>query len=192
MSYKTDLLQKELSYIRNKKIEEFTVKAIEELPDYFFEIPASSTGKYHPNYALGQGGLLRHVKACVVICKELFRLEMFDYFTRDEKDIIISSLLLHDGLKHGIIKSEFSKFEHPLIIKDFLSNNDNLKNILPQEIFEKITNNVAHHMGQWIDNPHSDIILEKPNNKMENFVHLVDYLASRKCIEINFDVPISL
>ena len=44
---------------------------IELLPNYFFEVPASSTGKYHPEFALGDGGLIRHTKVAVRIAYEL-------------------------------------------------------------------------------------------------------------------------
>lgn len=33
---------------------------INDLPDYFWHVPASSSGKYHPEYALNDGGLARH------------------------------------------------------------------------------------------------------------------------------------
>ena len=44
---------------------------IDSLPDYFFEVAAASTGKYHPKYAQGEGGLVRHTKAAVKIAYEL-------------------------------------------------------------------------------------------------------------------------
>ena len=52
---KYKVFTKEISYIKNLKYKENAMKLIELLPDYFFEIPASSTGKYHPSYALGTG-----------------------------------------------------------------------------------------------------------------------------------------
>ena len=69
---KEEYFKKELSYIKNKKVIKDLKYLIELLPDYFFEIPASSTGKYHPSYALGEHGLIRHTKAAVRIAYELF------------------------------------------------------------------------------------------------------------------------
>ena len=54
------LLEQELNYIKDANIKLFASKVVEILPSYFFTIAASSTGKYHPQYALGEGGLLRH------------------------------------------------------------------------------------------------------------------------------------
>ena len=68
---KVDTFRTEIRYIRNARLADNIKKMIELLPDYFFEIPASSTGKYHPSFALGEGGLVRHTKAAVRIGHEL-------------------------------------------------------------------------------------------------------------------------
>ena len=71
---KKDYFKKELSYIKNKNIKDSCETMIGLLPDYFFQIPASSTGKYHPKFTLGDGGLVRHVKVAVLIAKDLLTL----------------------------------------------------------------------------------------------------------------------
>ena len=63
---KIDQFEIELGYINDEAIQEDCRTMIELLPDYFFEVPASSTGKYHPSYSLGEGGLLRHTKKNVM------------------------------------------------------------------------------------------------------------------------------
>ena len=55
------------------------------LPDYFFSVSASSTGKYHPSFSLGNGGLLRHTKVVVKIAYELLAID--DRFTDNDKDL---------------------------------------------------------------------------------------------------------
>ena len=183
--------EQELEYIKDPKIREFTEKAIEDMPDYFFEIPSSSTGKYHPAYALGEGGLLRHVRAAVRIAIELFRMEMFNYFGEEGKDLIISSLILHDGRKSGNIQAKYTVTEHPLAQTFSMKSNLSLTEILPKEQFETICGNIDSHMGQWNTHPISKKeILPKPKGKMQSFVHLVDYIASRRCLEMNFDTEV--
>ena len=41
----------EIGYVKNKKWKKDLEYLIELLPDYFFTIPASSSGKYHPKFA---------------------------------------------------------------------------------------------------------------------------------------------
>ena len=100
---KSDVFNKELSYIKSDRLRESVKVLLNMLPDYFYEIAASSTGKYHPAFSLGDGGLVRHTKVAVRIANELFNdASLFTSYTDDEKDLLIMSLLLHDGLKDVI------------------------------------------------------------------------------------------
>ena len=108
----------------------------------------------------------------------------FDY----EKDIIIAALILHDGLKHGLNNSKYTVAKHPLIMCEFIANNDDLIDEMnDQNMLNLLLNCIATHMGQWnTDYKTKKEILEKPKTNIQKFVHLCDYLASRKCIEIIF------
>ena len=44
---------KEINYIKNDRIKNSLVIMLDKLPDYFYHVPASSTGKYHPSFSLG-------------------------------------------------------------------------------------------------------------------------------------------
>ena len=74
---KTDCFFEELNYIKDENIKKSTEVMISKIPDYFFKIEAASTGKYHPEYACGEGGLVRHTKAVVRIAVELFNIYKF-------------------------------------------------------------------------------------------------------------------
>lgn len=171
----------ELNLIKDASVRLLTEKILNQLPKYFFEVPASSTGKYHPKFAEGPGGLVRHTKAAVKIANELFNLEMFSKLLPN-RDLIISALILHDGLKHGDPKSEFTKFEHPALMKDFIMANDDYTGNCPI-----IAALVFTHMGQWNTNKYSSMALPKPESDCQKFVHLCDYLASRRFIDIDFN-----
>ncbi len=191
---KNSIFEYELSFIKNPDIKNFTIRALESLPDYFYEVPASSSGKYHPQYALGKGGLVRHTKAAVRIALELFRCEtVTGHYSDNTKDIIISALLLHDGCKHGLNGSKYTITEHPIVVVEMIRNNNDLNNLLDKEIFDKIMNGILTHMGQWnLDYKTKKEVLEKPKTGVQNFIHMCDYLASRKSIEINFEAGVSL
>lgn len=185
------IFETELSYIENPKIKEFTEKALNNLPEYFFSIPASSTGKYHPSYALGEGGLVKHTQAAVRIAVELFRVKIFKY-TEDEKDMIISSLILHDGCKSGLSHDKYTLTEHPLIVAKMIKENNEICNCIDNETLNIIISNIESHMGFWtFDYKTKRNVLPKPKTKLQNFVHWCDYLASRKCLEFNFDVKVT-
>ncbi len=179
--------ERELNYIKNPKYKTSACQLIELLPDYFYEVPASSTGKYHPSFSLGDGGLLRHTKAAVRIAHELLENEVIGYsFKDDEKDLMIIALIMHDGLKHGIPKAKYVRFDHPILMANYIKENQDKTNLNDNEI-KFLQNVISSHMGQWNTNPYSDVILPVPSNKYQRFVHMCDYLASRKFLNINFN-----
>lgn len=178
---------KELEYIKSERIKKACQKMIELLPDYFFEVPASSTGKYHPEYALGEGGLLRHTKAAVRIAYELLNDPCIgDKYTQDEKDLMIMALILHDGLKSGLNHEKYTRFDHPILIADYIMDNEEELGLEVEEI-EFLCDAVKTHMGSWTTDYNGVEVLEKPKTKYQNFVHMCDYLASRKCLLVPFD-----
>lgn len=191
MDDKIKAFSKELDYIINPKLKEYATKAIANLPDYFFSIGASSSKKYHPSYALGEGGLVRHVRACVRVAVDLFRLDMFNHFSEEEKDAILVCLLLHDGTKRGFPEENHTRADHPLLMVEYLSSNKDLRGILTDEKESLIFEGIARHMGQWQYSYGGEKILPKPENKFHNMIHLVDYICSRKSLEMNFDVEVN-
>lgn len=184
---KLEVLKEEINYINNPKIKESLCYMIEKLPDYFFTIAAASTGKYHPEYAQGEGGLLRHSKAAVRIGYELLSDPVIgDKYTSDEKDLMLMGLLIHDGLKLGHEKEKYTRFDHPILMADFVeSEKEHLS--LTDEQRKLVCDVIKTHMGPWTTDYNGNEVLEKPKTKYQNFVHMCDYLASRKCILVPFD-----
>lgn len=182
-----EIFKDEVSYIKNSAIKESLVYMIEKLPDYFFEVPAASTGKYHPEYAQGEGGLLRHTKAAVRIGYELLSNPAIgDKYTSDERDLMLMGLLLHDGLKLGKEHSKYTKFDHPILMANYIEEEkDNLK--LSDVDRKLVCDVIKTHMGVWTKDYEGNDVLEPPKTKYQNFVHMCDYLASRKCILMPFD-----
>ena len=183
---KKDVFKTELNYIKNSKYRKNAEVLISLLPDYFFEVPASSTGKYHPSFAQGQGGLVRHTKVAVKIAHELLNSIIGQPFNQEEKDLIILALILHDGLKHGNPKEEYVRFDHPVLIAKFIQNNQKRTTFNDKEI-QFLTNIISSHMGPFNTNKYSDVILPVPKNKYQKFVHMCDLLASRKFLDVKFD-----
>lgn len=185
---KLDVFKKEMGYIKNDRYRRSLEKLILELPDYFFVVPASSSGKHHSAYALGEGGLVRHTKAAVALAKTLlYENKVFgEGFNSDEKDLIIIALILHDGLKLGIEESKHTLFEHPLLMVDFIENKRNILDFNDSEI-ELLTSMIASHMGPWTSRQDSPYVLPLPITKYQKMVHICDYFVSRKFVNIIFE-----
>jgi len=184
---KANYFKKELEYIEDSRIRRSCLTMINLLPDYFFTIPASSTGKYHPEFTLGKGGLVRHVKVAVKIAKDLFDNPCIgDKYTDLEKDLMLMTLILHDGLKSGITYNRYTQFDHPTLIKKYIVENQDKLELSNDEI-KFISKCIEAHMGPWNTDYNGNKVLPVPKTKYENFVHMCDYLASRKYLNVKFD-----
>ena len=183
---KIDYFKTELEYISDDKLRDDTKYLVSNLPNYFFEIPASSTGKYHPKFASGEHGLVRHTKVAVYFANELMNNSAVNNFTNREKDLIIISLILHDGLKSGKTKEKYTRFDHPLLAADYVKDNQDKLSMTSNDI-DFISDAISSHMGNWNVDYNGNEVLPKPKNKYQRFVHMCDYLASRKMINVEFD-----
>lgn len=179
--------EKELSWIKDEKIRAQTTKMLECVAPEFFQAAASSTGKYHPGYALGEGGLYRHTRAAVGIAKDLLGLEWFqNKFDDNRRDYILAAIILHDTCKCGICWDwKYTKHDHPVLAGKFIEMN--LEGEENAEFVSVVSRLVSSHMGQWNTVRYDRTVLPKPEEDDEMFVHMCDYLASRKYLEYKFD-----
>jgi hypothetical protein len=118
------------------------------------------------------------------MAKELFGIYKFDDKTQD---LIIMALILHDGLKKNVPEERYTKFNHPILIGNYLRENKD-KLFLSDEDLERVIKMDASHMGKWNTSDYDPgIVLPIPKTVEEKFVHMCDYLASRKFINVKFD-----
>lgn len=183
------LVQPVLDTIENEDIKEFAVALLDELPEYIWTVPASSTGKYHPAYSLGDGGLMRHQIAVVRFLNFFFELEQYgSKLTSREMDLMRVAGLVHDGMKSGtqeqFEKSKYTKFEHPMLMAIKVRE---CTDYLPLNELELIADVISKHMGQWNTDKKSSITLPKPSDKFSRMLHVADYLASRKSLTMDFE-----
>lgn len=182
---KEDAFTVELERIQDEKIRESTQTILNMLPDYFYEIPASSTGKYHPGFSLGDGGLVRHVKAASRIAEEMFRDEVFGQYDSHTQDLIRMAILLHDGFKSGMTNTGHTCNEHPILMSNFIRDNKDKLSISEQDA-NFVAGLILSHMGPWNKDKAGNEIMPRPETKEELLVHLCDYMASRKIFDVTF------
>lgn len=192
MENKKDLLKEYFDSIQDENVKKFMEQCIETIPEYWYTVPASSTGKYHPNYALGNGGLMRHTIALLRFFNRLVRNTMYGSpFTNREMDLLRVACLMHDSRKSGSDEdfaiSKYTKFDHPILAANVVRSIET--EYITVEEKELIANAIESHMGQWNVDTYgkSKVELPLPTNKYQKIVHLVDYLAAQKGVEVIFD-----
>ena len=175
--------ERELNLIVNEDLRMAVKSYLEEdTPDYFWTDGASSSGKYHPSFSQGVGGLVRHTKAVVMFAEELLRMSSYAYMREEYKDYVIAACILHDTKKYGftneIDKSEYKNHAQNasyaflrFCVEHFVEFNYN-----PSEF---LLNAISSHMGQWSTEKE-----DRPFTSIDRCVHMADYMASRSFIDI--------
>ena len=173
------LFEREINLIVDENLRMATKSYLEEAtPDYFWTDGASSSGKYHPQFAQGEGGLVRHTKAVVMFAEELLRMSSYAYMKEEYKDYVIAACILHDTAKYGI--GEFDKAEY----KNHAANAakafaDYAEQVMDYKPSEFLLNAIRSHMGQWSTEKE-----DRPFTNIDRCVHMADYMASRSFIDI--------
>ena len=173
------LFEREINLIVNEDLRMAVKSYMEEAtPDYFWTDGASSSGKYHPQFSQGIGGLVRHTKAVVMFAEELLKMSSYAYMKEEYKDYVISACILHDTCKYGI--GEYDKKEYKNharnASKAFAEYAERVMNYKPSEF---LLNAMASHMGQWSTEKE-----DRPFTNIDRCVHMADYMASRSFIDI--------
>ena len=130
--YDSTIFNRYINEIGDPKIQEIVEECLQKCPKEFYTMPASTTGKYHPPFALGEGGLVRPIYAAELVTN------------------VCEELAETNGSRRYI------------------------------ECGAVISRLIASHMGQWNRAFNSNVTLPKPKSDIQQFVHLCDYLASRK------------
>ena len=167
----------ETAMIKNEAIRAIANTAINNIADGFWHDGASSTNKYHPAWASGDGGLVRHTKAVVW---NVYNMAFVNpCVTERDRDLLVAAAILHDSCKRGVNwESPFTVHEHPLLVPQLMSDEE----LSDEEsaVWNEICSIIATHMGQWTTSKRSKIVLPEPKTTNQILLHMADYLASRR------------
>lgn len=176
--------------IFEKDIRDFAFALLAGTPDYFFTVAASSSGKYHPVNDLGEGGLVRHSISVKRMLDHILCPEGYYEFTDRQRQLLRVAALIHDSFKSGRVedyeKNSHTKFLHPLFSSTFVIETAVMTGFNFDDA-KFIADAVISHMGQWNTSTYQTGTLPKPETPAQKVLHLADYLASRK--DINMDLP---
>lgn len=176
---KSENFTRELNLITDEVLK-MAVKSYldERVPDHFWEDGASSSGKFHPQFSQGKGGLVRHTKAVVMFAEELLRMSSYMYMKDEYKDYVIAACILHDTMKYGLY--EYDKSEYKNHAKNAsIAFQHWCRTACDYEPSEFLLGAIASHMGQWSTDKE-----DRPFTNIDRCVHMADYMASRNFIDI--------
>lgn len=192
---KLKLFANEFSDIKDANLREFAKELVSNADDYFFTVAASTSGKYHPQFDLGDGGLVRHTR-CVIFFAESIATSLM--MNQHDTDLLIIAALAHDIKKLGNGGSKHTVGNHPTCAKEYVELTQSLKpHLMTKEDCIKVCGAVESHMGKW---GHESDGLPLPQTEFEKALQCADYIASRKEIldfnfrsteEVNIEAPVN-
>lgn len=160
------------SNIIDSDLQKFVIQIMNMLPGYFWTVPASSSGKYHPAFSLGEGGLVRH---SILVARFARRIALAQGMTDREQDLMTISGLIHDGMKQGEGDGGHTVHEHPVLIANLLR-----ENFAGNQDAEFIAHVVESHMGQWTTSKYSEVVLPAPKDAYQCVLSAADMIAADK------------
>ena len=173
------LFEREINLIVDEELRMAVKSYMEEaVPDYFWTDGASSSGKYHPQFAQGEGGLVRHTKAVVMFAEELLRMSSYAYMKEEYKDYVIAACIVHDTMKYGIDKFDKAEYKNHAANAAYYFGEWCFANY-GFVCSEFLLNAIRSHMGQWSTDKE-----DRPFTNIDRCVHMADYMASRSFIDI--------
>lgn len=149
-------------HLRNEVIE-----ALQHTPDYFWVVPASTSGKYHNPMCRAEHGLWIHVKMAVTAAMRLS-----DSWIKQgllapyERDYVLAGLLLHDMFKQNAGEGHTTN-DHDDYAADWLEQNT--------ELVTPIIEAVRAHNGSYTESLEPEGCMFPYVSQM---VHMADMAAS--------------
>lgn len=182
---KLRIFDRELSKIRSRGIRILTEECLLEAPEYFWRIPASSSGKYHPPWANRDGGLVLHTKVVTYLVKQLFKMIIVDPSWL--LDICYSAAILHDIAKNGLPDSGYTTTDHgasaSIILWTCYERTGAVQGMVSLDEFCQIHEAIRLHYGVFTDKKEVRSCLQLSGPSL--IVHLADAIAA----EPDFSLP---
>ena len=181
MMNKSNYFEREIMNITDENLRAFVRYYFNNaVGSWFWLSGASASGKYHPAFTKGAGGLVCHTRAVVWVCEELLRMSTYSYMRTEYKDYARVACLLHDTCKYGTLDAEDKTCyrNHGRLAAENVEKHWNLffTDIPCPELLKMA---IYSHMGQWVEDKE-----DRPFTNLDRLVHLSDYIASRSFWDI--------
>lgn len=158
---------------------------IENIPDYIFTMPSSTSGKFHNATQCQPHGQIYHIIMFGAIMN--YRLALKCNKEKFNNPIIRDAMrcvpIFHDAVKCGWNGSQYTVHDHPMLagawVRETKVNHD-----IDDDIKEMIARMCERHSGEWTSSKRSKVVLPEPETEMEILVHECDILSSRADIDM--------
>ena len=187
MAAKIKIFEPILCKFETEDMKRYCEDMIENIPDYIFTIPSSTSLKYHNKTQCGSHGQILHILMFGEIMNYILGLEYATEKIPDAKkrDCLRCTSIFHDAIKCGLNGSQYTVHNHPILAGEWVRNTS-VEHDIDKDTKEYIAGLCESHSGQWCSSNRSKVVLPKPENNEQFLVHLCDYLASRNNLDMTY------
>ena len=175
-----------LNKFETDEIRNYCADMINEIPDYIFTIPSSTSFKYHNKTQCQPHGQIFHILMFAEVMNYVLELEYVKERTNErQRDCLRCTPIFHDAMKCGLNGSQYTVHEHPMLAGEWVKNTS-VEHDVDADIKAYIARLCESHSGEWTSTKRSKTVLPKPENDEQFFVHMCDYLASRSNLDMTY------
>ena len=163
-----------------EQMKEYYLDMCENIPDYIFTMPSSTSGKYHNKTQCQPHGQLYHIFMFHSILEHLLRLKgnKERFVTPMERDCMRCVPAFHDAVKCGWNGSNHTVQNHPKLAAEWVMETE-VAHDIDRQWKLIIADMCEAHSGEWNKSKSGQVIMAEPRNDRELFIHECDILASR-------------
>lgn len=174
-----------LDKFETEEIRLYCEDMIENIPDYIFTMPSSTSGKFHNATQCLPHGQVYHIImfGAIMNYRLALKCNKEKYNNPLHRDAMRCVPIFHDAVKCGWNGSVFTVHDHPMLAGTWVRDTK-VEHDIDDEIKEMIARMCERHSGEWTSSKRSKIVLPEPETDMEMLVHECDILSSRSDIDM--------
>lgn len=182
---KVAVFQPLLDKFETEEMRIYCTEMIKQIPNYIFDMPSSTSGKYHNKTQCQPHGQVYHILMFAEILNYLLALKCNKekFKSSQQRDAMRCVPIFHDALKCGLEGGSWTVHEHPMLagvwVRETQAEHD-----IDDKVKEAIARMCERHSGEWTTSKKSKVILPEPENEMERMIHMCDILSSRNNIDM--------
>lgn len=174
-----------LDKFETEEIRLYCEDMIEQIPDYIFTMPSSTSGKFHNATQCQPHGQIYHIMmfGAIMNYRLALKCNQEKFKSPTQRDAMRCVPIFHDAIKCGWNGSQYTVHEHPMLAGAWVRET-HVEHDIDEKIKERIARMCERHSGEWTSNKRSSVVLPEPENDMEILVHECDILSSRSDIDM--------
>ena len=158
---------------------------IENIPDYIFTMPSSTSGKFHNVTQCQPHGQIYHIImfGAIMNYRLALKCNKEKFNNPIHRDAMRCVPCFHDAVKCGWNGSQYTVHEHPMLAGTWVRETK-VEHDIDNETKEMIARMCERHSGEWTSSKRSKVVLPEPETEAEIFCHECDILSSRADIDM--------